>query len=94
MNVAIYAPTESRVFDGNTMMTTALGGIESSIVMLGRELGKYYNTYIFNRYYGDCVFDGVRYLYYDKIDKFDIDVVIVVSYEGSVLDNKIYHIPS
>lgn len=64
-------------YDGNTLNNRGLGGSESAIIYLSKELVKLgFNVTVFNEVENEGIYDGVRYFYKYKEINEDFDVLI------------------
>jgi len=95
MHIGFYAATDDRVFTGDTIYNEPLGGIQTSIVLLSRELAKYHDVSVFNNTPESCICRGVNYhnLSEFKVRSSSLDVVIILNYEGSAMNDLVTTIP-
>jgi len=98
MNVGFYAGCDNRVYTTSTLHKAPLGGIQTSIVLLSRELAKYHDVYVFNAIDTPCDFvteGGVTYVNHNNLGDYApvLDAVISLSHEGLAMDSRIAGVP-
>lgn len=90
-NIVFYNPVPIP-FDGNEISKRPVGGAETCVINLAKNLTKYYNVYVINHCETPGVYDGVNYINMDDwrdIKDIDIDTIIVLRHPPVVDFNEI-----
>jgi glycosyltransferase involved in cell wall biosynthesis len=94
MNIAIVDSSDSRDYDGRTILTEPLGGVQNQIVTISTELAKYHDITVYNNVSIPSMVNGVEYRNVSDLSSARaIDAAICVSYEGTALNPSLKDVP-
>ncbi len=88
MKIGIYAAGDDRVFTTDTLHKEPLGGIQTQVILLSRELSKYHEVYVFNPIEEEGDYGGVYYVSSSNLCHYtkELDTIIVVNVEAAMME--------